>query len=146
MSEICSQPQAVRPPAIRFQLEETYDDGTPETRLLPSAGGFFSDTFIGVINIEETESPPSGDLGILSTQDGEKKLEIKQCFVPVLIRWKHYTTSAGTGITTSTDEEVELNVNNPHHTWPNATDYVAGVTDGEWDADFEMWQVAPNSI
>lgn len=146
MSEVYSQPQAIRPPAIRFQLEETYDDGTPTTRLLPAVGGYFEDDFIGVINIEETESPASGDLGILSTQDGEKQLELKQCFPPVLIKWKHYTTAAGTGVTTSSDEEIELNINSPSHIWPNATDYDPGITDGEWDADFEMYQVAPRTI
>jgi hypothetical protein len=142
MSVICSQPLGSLPPSFRFRLEEIYDDGggSPETRWLPPVVEYFEDHFILVENNEDFESPASGDLGILSTQGYAKTLELKECFPPVLIRWKHFTKAAGTGITTSTDESVLLEKDSPDYTWPAATDYVSGVTDGEWDADFEMHQ------
>lgn len=150
MSVICSQPSGGLPPSFEFRIEETvtlnyppYDEVVRNLPPYSDGNGSFNDMFLIVVNFGEPfEVFPEGSsyLGLKSTQDGQKKLELKECFPPVLIRWKHYTKAAGTGITTSTDESVLLDKGSPDHTWPAATDYDPGVTDGEWDADFAMHQ------
>lgn len=144
----CDSPPTTSNSSFRFRLEETLsnppdDDIVANLPPYSDGAGSFEDHFIVVVNFgEPSETFPEGSsyLGLKSTQDGQKKLELKECFPPVLIRWKHYTKAAGTGITTSTDESVLLEKGSPSHTWPNGTDYESGVTDGEWDADFEMHQ------
>lgn len=140
---ICDQPQGVSPPRFRFFLEETYTAFTdpPVTRLLPTlSGGGFLDGFIQLNNIEDFTG--SFNLGIEGTSSslGPKTLKLKECFPPVLIRWKHYTHAAVSGDITSTDEEVLLDRASPDYTWPRGTERVQDVTDGESDGDFEMHQ------
>lgn len=144
----CDSPPTMSNPSFRFRLEETLSNPPDDdivSHLPPYYDdvGFFEDRFIEVVNFGEppdTFPGDSGYLGMRNTRVYAKKLELKECFPPVLIRWKHYTKAAGSGNVTSTDESVLLDKGIPDYTWPKGTEYESDVRDGEWDADFEMYQ------
>lgn len=77
----------------------------------------------------------------VTTSGGALTIELKEVFVPVKITWKHYTQSKSGGVTTSTDESIVLSVSNVSKTWPLGTFTEVGVTDGEWDGDFKLYEI-----
>jgi hypothetical protein len=134
MSETCTPPSTQIPPGLRFRIRETWDDGSVSYDFLPTSIGYIVEGFGSILEFWSATQPDT-------TSSGSRKFELMECFVPVRVNYKHYTQSAGTGITTSTDEFVVLDVANQSHTWPQGTTYVPASTDGGWDGDWELEEI-----
>lgn len=132
----CEPPVVERPPGLRFRIQETFDDGggSPAEEFLPTGVGYIAQGFGQILDFYSAVQPDT-------TSSGSRKFDLMECFVPVRVNYKHYTQNAGTLATTSTDEYVILTVDDPSYTWPQGTAVDPGVTDGEWDGDWELHEI-----